>query len=93
MQRTKSDTNLIPTSTDGDFWFPVNSSTVGPLPPSSQGHSAAFDHENKVVYVYGGFRDGQRYSDIYMLDTLTWKWKLIKVSSSRSAKSSFQVAQ
>ncbi|KAG7328301.1 hypothetical protein KOW79_008245 [Hemibagrus wyckioides] len=63
---------------DGDFWFPVNSTTVGPLPPSSQGHSAAFDPENKVVYVYGGFRDGQRYSDIYMLDTLTWKWKLIK---------------
>ncbi|KAK3563043.1 hypothetical protein QTP86_014562 [Hemibagrus guttatus] len=63
---------------DGDFWFPMNSSTVGPLPPSSQGHSAAFDTENKVVYVYGGFRDGQRFSDIYMLDTLTWKWKLIK---------------
>ncbi|KAB5562313.1 hypothetical protein PHYPO_G00016450 [Pangasianodon hypophthalmus] len=63
---------------DGDFWFPMNSSTVGPLPPSSQGHSAAFDPENKVVYVYGGLREGQRYSDIYKLDTLTWKWKLIK---------------
>ncbi|MCJ8736865.1 hypothetical protein PDJAM_G00017430 [Pangasius djambal] len=63
---------------DGDFWFPMNSSTVGPLPPSSQGHSAAFDPENKVVYVYGGLREGQRYSDIYTLDTLTWKWKLIK---------------
>ncbi|KAF7704395.1 rab9 effector protein with kelch motifs [Silurus meridionalis] len=63
---------------DGDFWFPMNSSTVGPCPPSSQGHSSVFDPENKVVYVYGGFREGQRYSDIYMLDTLTWKWKLIK---------------
>ncbi|XP_060790234.1 rab9 effector protein with kelch motifs isoform X3 [Neoarius graeffei] len=63
---------------DGDFWFPMNSSTVGPLPPSSQGHSAAFDPKNKVVYVYGGLREGQRYSDVYMLDTLTWKWKLIK---------------
>ncbi|XP_017331591.1 rab9 effector protein with kelch motifs isoform X2 [Ictalurus punctatus] len=63
---------------DGDFWFPMTTSTVGPLPPSSRGHSAAFDPENKVVYVYGGLREGQRYSDIYMLDTLTWKWKLIK---------------
>lgn len=70
------------TSTDGDFWFPMNSSTVGPLPPSSQGHSAAFDPENKVVYVYGGHREDQNYSHIYMLDTMTWKWKLIKVSLS-----------
>uniref|UniRef100_A0A4W4GFR1 Zgc:163014 n=1 Tax=Electrophorus electricus TaxID=8005 RepID=A0A4W4GFR1_ELEEL len=62
---------------DGDFWFPIHSSAAGPFPPSSQGHSAAFDPERKVVYVYGGLREGQRYSDIYMLDTLTWKWKII----------------
>ncbi|KAI4879791.1 hypothetical protein NFI96_027197 [Prochilodus magdalenae] len=63
---------------DGDFWFPMDSAAAGPLPPSAQGHSAAFDPKSKVVYVYGGLREGQRYSDIYMLDTLTWKWKLIK---------------
>lgn len=79
MHRTKFEANLLPTYTDGDFWFPMTTSTVGPLPPSSRGHSAAFDPENKVVYVYGGLKEGQRYSDIYMLDTLTWKWKLIKV--------------
>ncbi|XP_076834239.1 uncharacterized protein LOC143480428 isoform X2 [Brachyhypopomus gauderio] len=62
---------------DGDFWFPIHSSAAGPVPPSSQGHSAAFDPDRKVVYVYGGLREGQRYSDIYMLDTLTWKWKVI----------------
>ncbi|XP_072546313.1 uncharacterized protein [Salminus brasiliensis] len=63
---------------DGDFWFPMDFSAAGPLPPSAQGHSATFDPESKVVYVYGGLREGQRYSDIYMLDTLTWKWQLIK---------------
>uniref|UniRef100_A0A8B9JX79 Zgc:163014 n=1 Tax=Astyanax mexicanus TaxID=7994 RepID=A0A8B9JX79_ASTMX len=63
---------------DGDFWFPMDSSAAGPHPPSAQGHSATFDPQSKVVYVYGGLRDGQRYSDIYALDTLTWKWKLIK---------------
>lgn len=78
----KFNAKLLSTSTDGDFWFPMNSSTVGPLPPSSQGHSAAFDPKNKVVYVYGGLREGQCYRHIYMLNTLTWKWKLIKVSLS-----------
>ncbi|XP_053366506.1 uncharacterized protein zgc:163014 isoform X1 [Clarias gariepinus] len=67
---------------DGDFWFPMNSSTVGPLPPSSQGQSAAFDPDNKVVYVYGGHKEGQRYSNIYILDTQTWKWKLIEAKGS-----------
>uniref|UniRef100_A0AAR2L9X7 Rab9 effector protein with kelch motifs n=1 Tax=Pygocentrus nattereri TaxID=42514 RepID=A0AAR2L9X7_PYGNA len=62
---------------DGDFWLPMDSSATGPLPPSAQGHSAAFDPKSKVIYVYGGLREGQRYNDIYMLDTLTWKWKLI----------------
>ncbi len=49
-------------------------------PPSSKGHSATFDPESKAVYVYGGLRDAQRYSDIYILDTITWKWKLVSVS-------------
>lgn len=64
----------------------MDSSVAGPLPPNAQGHSAAFDPESKVIYVYGGLREGQRYSDIYMLDTLTWKWKLINVSDGVSKK-------
>lgn len=62
---------------DNDFWFPMDVSSPEVSPPSSQGHSATFDPESKVVYVYGGLRDGQRYSDIYVLDTKTWKWKLV----------------
>lgn len=65
---------------DSDFWFPVNNATSEENPPSSRGHSATFDPESKVVYVYGGLRDGQRYSDIYVLDTIMWKWKLVTVS-------------
>ncbi|ROL51931.1 RING finger protein B [Anabarilius grahami] len=62
---------------DNDFWFPMDVSSSDVSPPSAQGHSATFDPESKVVYVYGGLRDGQRYSDIYVLDTITWKWKLV----------------
>ncbi|TSQ46674.1 Acyl-CoA-binding domain-containing protein 4 [Bagarius yarrelli] len=80
VERNHSTDSIWKLEIEGDFWFPMNSPTAGPLPPSSQGHSAAFDPEKKVVYVYGGFRDGQRYSDIYMLDTLTWKWKLINAN-------------
>lgn len=62
---------------ENDFWFPMDISSSEFCPPNSQGHSATYDPESKVVYVYGGFREGQRYSDIHVLDTTTWKWKLI----------------
>ncbi|XP_073683054.1 uncharacterized protein [Garra rufa] len=63
---------------DNDFWFPMDVSSSSEVsPPSSKGHSATFDPESKAVYVYGGLRDCQRYGDIYILDTVTWKWKLV----------------
>ncbi|XP_034381161.1 tip elongation aberrant protein 1 isoform X1 [Cyclopterus lumpus] len=62
---------------DNDFWFPMNSSVSGPGPPCARGHSATYDPDSKSVFVYGGLREGQRYSELYVLDTLTWKWKLI----------------
>ncbi|XP_016308202.1 RING finger protein B-like [Sinocyclocheilus anshuiensis] len=62
---------------DNDFWFPMDVSSSEVSLPSSKGHSATFDPESKAVYVYGGLRDAQRYSDIYILDTVTWKWKLV----------------
>lgn len=64
---------------DSDFWFPMNSSTSGPMPPCARGHSATFDPDSKSIFVYGGLREGQRYSDIYILDTLTWNWKIVTV--------------
>uniref|UniRef100_A0A3Q2EJS0 Zgc:163014 n=1 Tax=Cyprinodon variegatus TaxID=28743 RepID=A0A3Q2EJS0_CYPVA len=60
-----------------DFWFPMNSSSSGPMPPCARGHTATFDPESKSVFVYGGLRDGQRYSELYILNTVTWKWRLV----------------
>lgn len=64
---------------DSDFWFPMNSSTSGPTPPCARGHSATFDPDSKSIFVYGGLREGQLYSDLYILDTLTWNWKIVTV--------------
>ncbi|GLD62437.1 acyl-CoA-binding domain-containing protein 4-like isoform X1 [Lates japonicus] len=62
---------------DSDFWFPMNSSASGPVPLCARGHSATYDPDSKSVFVYGGLREGQRYSEMYILNTLTWKWKLV----------------
>ncbi|XP_037096701.1 acyl-CoA-binding domain-containing protein 4 isoform X2 [Syngnathus acus] len=62
---------------DNDFWYQMSSSTSGPAPPCARGHSATYDPESKAIYVYGGLREGQRYSELYILNTLTWKWKLV----------------
>ncbi|KAM4690550.1 uncharacterized protein WCC33_017951 [Rhinophrynus dorsalis] len=62
---------------DSDFWFPMNDLCTGPSPQSSRGHTAAFDPETKKVFVYGGMREGRKFSSIYMLDTVDWKWTLL----------------
>ncbi|XP_041827350.1 rab9 effector protein with kelch motifs isoform X2 [Melanotaenia boesemani] len=72
---------------DSDFWFPVNSSASGPLPPCARGHTATYDSDSKAVFVYGGLREGQRYSELYILSTLTWKWKLVTPSHALGDKS------
>ncbi|KAM3594571.1 uncharacterized protein V6R79_009857 [Siganus canaliculatus] len=62
---------------DNDFWFPMNSSASGPVPPCARGHTATYDPDSKSVFVYGGLRESHRYSELYILNTLTWKWKLV----------------
>ncbi|XP_061649768.1 uncharacterized protein zgc:163014 isoform X1 [Phyllopteryx taeniolatus] len=62
---------------DNDFWYPMSSSTSGPAPPCTRGHAATYDPDSKAILVYGGLREGQRYSELYILNTLTWKWKLV----------------
>ncbi|MEE6528347.1 hypothetical protein FKM82_030531, partial [Ascaphus truei] len=62
---------------DSDFWFPMDDLCSGPAPQSSRGHTATFDPETKRVYVYGGMREGRRFSSVYVLDTLDWKWTLV----------------
>ncbi|XP_061700516.1 uncharacterized protein zgc:163014 isoform X2 [Syngnathoides biaculeatus] len=62
---------------DSDFWYPMSSSTSGPAPPCTRGHAATYDPDSKAIFVYGGLREGQRYSELYILNTLTWKWKII----------------
>ncbi|XP_029316730.1 acyl-CoA-binding domain-containing protein 4 isoform X2 [Cottoperca gobio] len=62
---------------DNDFWFPMNSSASGPVPLCARGHSATYDPDSKSIFVYGGLREGQHYNELYILNTLTWKWKLV----------------
>ncbi|KAM7402975.1 hypothetical protein PAMA_003752 [Pampus argenteus] len=62
---------------DNNFWFPMNSAVSGPVPPCARGHSAAYDTDSKEVFVYGGLREGHCYSEVYILNTLTWKWRLV----------------
>ncbi|KAI1895524.1 hypothetical protein AGOR_G00107140 [Albula goreensis] len=66
---------------ENNFWFPMDFAS-GPTPPCSRGHSATYDHESKLIYVYGGLSDDQRYGDVYVLNTLTWKWKLLAAKGS-----------
>ncbi|XP_048831063.1 uncharacterized protein zgc:163014 isoform X1 [Brienomyrus brachyistius] len=62
---------------DSNFWFPMDSPGSGHIPCCSRGLSATFDPESKAVYVYGGLKRDGRHGDVHVLDTLTWKWKLI----------------
>ncbi|XP_053561768.1 uncharacterized protein LOC128652826 [Bombina bombina] len=60
-----------------DFWFPMDGLCSGTVPQCSLGHTVTFDPETKKVYVYGGMREGRKFSSIYVLDTLDWKWNLL----------------
>ncbi|XP_077476986.1 uncharacterized protein LOC144089735 isoform X1 [Stigmatopora argus] len=62
---------------DNDFWYPMSASTSGPAPPCARGHSVTYDPESKSIFVYGGLKEGQCYSQLHILNTLTWKWKLV----------------
>lgn len=55
------------------------------VPPCSRGHTATYDLDTKRIYVFGGMKEGKPYSTIYILDTATWKWLLVAVSSGPSA--------
>ncbi|KAJ0063130.1 hypothetical protein NL108_012587, partial [Boleophthalmus pectinirostris] len=67
---------------DNDFWFPMNSSASGYVPPCARGHSATFDPDSKSVFVYGGLREGLSYNELYILNTMTWKWMLVNTKGS-----------
>lgn len=62
---------------DSHLWFPLSASAPGPVPTCASGHSATYDPDSKAVFVYGGLREGQRYNDLYILDTTAWKWRLV----------------
>uniref|UniRef100_A0A3Q2PPV2 Zgc:163014 n=1 Tax=Fundulus heteroclitus TaxID=8078 RepID=A0A3Q2PPV2_FUNHE len=67
---------------DSDFWFPMSCSASGPVPPCARGHTATFDPDSKAVFLYGGLREGQRYAELYILNTLTWTWRLVTAKGS-----------
>ncbi|XP_040268158.1 RING finger protein B-like isoform X1 [Bufo bufo] len=62
---------------DSDFWFQMDSLCTGSAPRCSRGHTATFDPETKKVFVYGGQWERRWLSNVYVLDTLDWKWTLL----------------
>ncbi|OCT68184.1 uncharacterized protein LOC108698685 isoform X2 [Xenopus laevis] len=62
---------------DSDFWFPMDELCAGPSPQSSRGHTATFDLETKKLFVFGGMRDRCNFNNVYILDTVEWKWTLV----------------
>lgn len=68
---------------DGDFWFPMSSAASEAEPTCARGHTATYDPDSKAVFVYGGLRENQRYNELHILNTLTWKWKNVTVGLTR----------
>ncbi|XP_078263148.1 uncharacterized protein LOC144597542 [Rhinoraja longicauda] len=65
---------------DGDiFWFPLETtSTLNiPIPQCVRGHSATYDPNAKRIYIFGGKKDGECFNNVYILDTLAWKWSVV----------------
>ena len=46
-----------------------------------RGHTATYDPDTKRIYIFGGIREDKDYSGIYILDTVTWKWLPVAVST------------
>lgn len=51
------------------------------MPSCLYGHTATYDPDTKRIYIFGGIREDKDYSSIYILDTVTWKWLLVAVST------------
>ncbi|XP_069807061.1 rab9 effector protein with kelch motifs-like isoform X2 [Dendropsophus ebraccatus] len=62
---------------DSDFWFRMDNLCSGSAPQCSKGHTATFDPETKKLYVYGGMQEKCWLSNVYVLDTLDWKWMMV----------------
>lgn len=68
-------------STDSDFWLPVSFQLQNAMPLCLHGHTATYDPDTKRIYIFGGIREDKTNSSIYILDTITWKWLLVAVST------------
>ncbi|NWR87151.1 GACHH protein, partial [Furnarius figulus] len=62
---------------DSDLWFPVGFQLQNATPSCLHGHTATYDPDTKRIYIFGGIREDEDYSSIYILDTVTWKWLLV----------------
>ncbi|NWX16860.1 TYW23 protein, partial [Aegotheles bennettii] len=61
---------------DSDFWFPVDFQLQNTT-PFWRGHTATYDPDTKRIYIFGGIREDKDHSNVYILDTVTWKWLLM----------------
>ena len=43
------------------------------------GHSTTYDPKKNVLYMYGGCKYKKWFSDVNVLNLITWEWRTIKV--------------
>ncbi|NXU64166.1 TYW23 protein, partial [Horornis vulcanius] len=62
---------------ESDLWLPVSFQLQNATPSCLHGHTATYDPDTKRIYVFGGIREDKDYGNVYILDTVTWKWHLV----------------
>ncbi|KAG9475426.1 hypothetical protein GDO78_003706 [Eleutherodactylus coqui] len=65
-------------NTENKTWSPVETLADGSSPESRTGHTAAFDPVRNRIYVFGGSKNRKWFSDVHVLDIVTWRWSIVE---------------
>lgn len=62
-------------------WVPAETLAEGPTPEARIGHTATYDPDSKRIFVFGGSKHKKWFNDVHILDTQSWRWTMVEVSS------------